>query len=183
MNPKVELILAEIGNILNQIDEKQLNSLVQDILTAERIVIHGAGRVGLACKAFGMRLSQLGLSAFSLDDSNIPNFGKKDLMIIASGSGETESVFTIVKIASNIECKIDVITSNPYSRIAKDSSLYVNIPAPAKIKRDDDYPSKQPLTTLFEQSLSLFFDSVVLILMEEIGETNMTMWSRHSNLE
>jgi hypothetical protein len=39
------------------------------------------------------------------------------------------------------------------------------------------------MTTLNEQSLGLFFDTVVLLLMEKMGESHDTMWARHSNLE
>jgi len=183
MNPKIELVLSEIKVVLNQIDDQQLNSLTQDIFTSDRVVIHGAGRVGLACKAFAMRLSHLGKSAFAIGDSNVPPLGKKDLIIIASGSGETESILNFVNIASNFGCKIDVITSNPDSRIAKAGSLIVQMTTPSKIIRPNDYTSLQPLTTLFEQCLCLFFDSVVLNLMEKMGETNKKMWSRHTNLE
>ena len=41
----------------------------------------------------------------------------------------------------------------------------------------------QPMTTLNEQSLSLFFDALVLKLMDKMNETHDTMWARHSNLE
>jgi D-arabinose 5-phosphate isomerase GutQ len=39
------------------------------------------------------------------------------------------------------------------------------------------------MTTLNEQSIGIFFDAVVLRLMEELNETHETMWERHSNLE
>jgi len=39
------------------------------------------------------------------------------------------------------------------------------------------------MTTLNEQSLGIFFDSIVLKLMEKMGESHDTMWGRHSNLE
>lgn len=179
----VHFLAADWYTFKLQYTDQQLNSLIQDILLAEKIVVHGAGRVGLASKAFGMRLSHLGLKAFTIGDSNVPHLGKKDLLIIASGSGETDSIFSLVNIASNNGCRIDVITSNPLSRIAKTGNLIVNISAPSKIKKNDDYISKQPMTTLYEQCLGLFFDSVILFLMEEMCETNSIMWARHTNLE
>jgi hypothetical protein len=39
------------------------------------------------------------------------------------------------------------------------------------------------MTTLFEQSLSIFLDSVVLDLMEKFGETSASMWARHNVIE
>jgi len=43
--------------------------------------------------------------------------------------------------------------------------------------------SVQPMTTLNEQCLGIFFDAVVLQMMRQMDETHDTMWARHSNLE
>jgi hypothetical protein len=39
------------------------------------------------------------------------------------------------------------------------------------------------MTTLNEQCLWLFFDAMVLEIMQKTWETHDTMWARHSNLE
>jgi 6-phospho-3-hexuloisomerase len=59
----------------------------------------------------------------------------------------------------------------------------VKVTAPSKTKQVDGFVSIQPMTTLNEQSLGLFFDTIVLLLMEKMGESHDTMWARHSNLE
>jgi len=183
MKSKIEIILQEIKTVLQQVDEKQVEILMDEILKAEKIVVCGAGRVGMAIRGFGMRLGHLGLQAYTLGDSTVPGIGEGDLLIVASGSGETQTIFDLVSIAKRNKSSIVAITGNPESRIGLLADSFVKITAPSKTKAVDNFISVQPMTTLNEQCLGLFFDAVCLKLMERMGETHDTMWARHSNLE
>lgn len=183
MKSKIEIILQEIKTVLQQVDEKQVEILMDEILKAEKIVVCGAGRVGMAIRGFGMRLGHLGLQAYTLGDSTVPGIGEGDLLIVASGSGETQTIFDLVSIAKKNKSSIVAITGNPESRIGLLADSFVKITAPSKTKAVDNFISVQPMTTLNEQCLGLFFDAVCLKLMERMGETHDTMWARHSNLE
>jgi 6-phospho-3-hexuloisomerase len=176
-------ILNEIQTVLAKIEDKEISELVNQIISANKIVSIGAGRVGLSAKAFAMRLGHLGKKAFFLGDSTVPGIKKGDLLIVASGSGETQTIFDLVEIAKKNGATIALITGNPMSRMGKIADTIVNIPAPSKIKSVEGLVSIQPMTTLNEQCLFIFFDAVVLRLMELTGETHETMWNRHSNLE
>jgi 6-phospho-3-hexuloisomerase len=183
MKSKIEIILQEIKSVLTQIDEKQVEILMDEILRAKKIVVCGAGRVGMAIRGFGMRLGHLGLQAYTLGDSTVPGIGEGDLLIVASGSGETQTIFDLVSIAKKNKSSIVAITGNPESRIGLLADSFVKITAPSKTKAVDNFISVQPMTTLNEQCLGLFFDAVCLKLMERMGESHDTMWARHSNLE
>ena len=183
MKTKIGIILQEIETVLSKVDNDQVEKLIDEILGAQKIVVCGAGRVGMAIRGFGMRLGHLGLQAYTLGDSTVPGIGKGDLLIVASGSGETQTIFDLVSIASKNKSKIVAITGNPDSRIGQLADVIVKITAPSKTKAVDNFISVQPMTTLNEQCLGLFFDSVSLKLMDRMGETHDSMWSRHSNLE
>ena len=183
MKEKINLILNEITKVLNQVDDKESNNLITSILISNKIVVCGAGRVGYAIRGFGMRLGHLGLNAFTIGDSTVPAIGEGDLLIVSSGSGETQTIFDLVSIASKNNATIAAITGNPDSRIGKLANCIVKIKAPSKTKLVEGFVSMQPMTTLNEQSLSLFFDALVLKLMDKMNETHDTMWARHSNLE
>jgi len=183
INTKIETILSEIQFVLSRVDEAQVEEFISEILGANKIVVCGAGRVGMAIRGFGMRLGHLGLKAFTLGDSTVPGISKGDLLVVASGSGETQTIFDLVEIASRSQCRIVVVTGNPDSRIGKLASKFVKITAPSKTKAVENFTSIQPMTTLNEQCLGLFFDAVSLKLMDKMGETHDTMWARHSNLE
>jgi len=183
MNKNLEVILQEIKTVLEKINNEDVDNLVNEIVNANKIVVCGAGRVGMAIRGFAMRLGHMGYIAFTLGDSIVPSIGKGDLLIVASGSGETQTIFDLVQIAYKNGCNIAAITGNPDSRIGKLANTVVKLEAPSKTKAVDNFKSIQPMTTLNEQCLGLFFDGIVLQLMEETGETHDTMWARHSNLE
>ena len=53
----------------------------------------------------------------------------------------------------------------------------------AKSKQEDDNCSIQPMGTLFEQSVTVFFDIIVLLLMEKKKISGNAMYDCHKNLE
>lgn len=179
----VKTILKEIDQVLSSVDDVQVEKLVTEILKAKKIVVCGAGRVGMAIHGFGMRLGHLGLQSFTLGDSTVPGIGKGDLLLVASGSGETQTIYDLVEIGKKNGARIGLVTGNPESRMGKLADAIVQITAPSKTKAVEELTSIQPMTTLNEQSLGIFFDALVLDLMEKMGETHDTMWARHSNLE
>lgn len=179
----LETILEEISSVLKEIDENQVNALISSIKAADKIVVCGAGRVGMAIRGFGMRLAHLGLNAFTLGDSVVPGIGPNDLLIVASGSGETRTILDLVKIAKKNGSTISLVTGNELSSMGVLANYVTVLKAPSKTKQVAGLSSIQPMTTLNEQCLGLFFDAVVLKIMEEINETHETMWARHSNLE
>jgi len=180
---KIRTIGKEMNSVLEKIDQIEVEILIGDILKAKKIVGCGAGRVGMATRAFIMRLGHLGKTAYFIGDTTVPSIGNGDLFLVASGSGETESIYDLTKIAKNNWSRIAAITGNPESRIGKLADTKVIIHAPSKTKPVSGLISAQPMTTLNEQCLGIFFDALVLELMDKTGETHDTMWARHSNLE
>lgn len=192
-------ILKEIDSVLNQLDEDQVSVLADQILSSKKIVTVGAGRVGMAARAFAMRLKHLGLDAYHIGDSNVPAVKAGDLVLVASGSGETQTIYDLAVIAKKHGTHLVVITANRDSRIGEIADIIVDIKAPAKkvppvsvnllrpaatlAGADVLRSSIQPMTTLNEQCLHIFFDALVLDLMDKMGETHDTMWDRHSRLE
>ena len=183
MQNNIQLILGEIGTVLQQIDESQVKQFITEIRSANTIVSTGAGRVGMAVRGFTMRLGHLGLSAHMVGDSTVPSVGSGDLLMVASGSGETQTIVDLVTIAKKNGCRIALVTGNPASRMGQMADAIVHLSAPSKTKSIDGFISRQPMTTLNEQCLGLLFDAMVLSIMEQMHETHDTMWGRHSNLE
>lgn len=183
LKESIKKILQEIDTVLSKIDEGQVDDLSTSILEANKVVSVGAGRVGLALKGFTMRLGHFGRNAYMLGDTTVPHIGKGDLLLVSSGSGETQSVFDMVEIAKRNGAKIALVTGNRESRMGKLADVIVELKAPSKTKEVAGFTSIQPMTTLNEQCLGIFFDAVVLKMMSVLSETHDTMWARHSNLE
>lgn len=179
----VKKILMEIDSVLSFINDEQVKELITEVVKAKTIVVAGAGRVGMAVRGFGMRLGHLGLRAFSLGDSAVLGISYGDLFLVASGSGETQTIYDLIEIAKSNGARVVLITGNIGSRMGRIADVVVEIKAPSKTKPIEGFCSIQPMTTLNEQCLGIFFDTIVLLLMEKLGETHSTMWARHSNLE
>jgi 6-phospho-3-hexuloisomerase len=183
IQPAVRLILREIESVLSKLDERSVAELADAIVNSEKIVTIGAGRVGLATKGFAMRLGHLGFNAYAIGDMTVPSLkGGKHMALIASGSGETPSIAILAEIAKKNGAKVALITANPESRMGRIADIVVRVPAPTKHSKPSER-SKQPMTTLNEQCLHVFFDALVLSLMRKLDESHDTMWDRHSNLE
>lgn len=183
MKLNYEVILNELEDTLKTSDFTDLNNFIIKITTASNIVVFGAGRVGLMMQTFAMRLNHLGLNSYFLGEISLPATGQDDLLIIGSGSGNTQSVVTIAEIARSKGLDVICITANINSRITRLSSSFMLLNCQTKESVAKSKLSIQPMTTIFEQSLLIFLDALVLQLMEKLGENNESMLKRHNVIE
>ena len=176
-------VLSEIRSVLGTINEDSVRRFVDAILEANRIVVYGAGRMGMMSAAFGMRLAHLGFQSHVLREPTTPAIGKGDILILSSGSGETQSVYDVAVLGKKAGVRLALITARPDSRIARLADLIVQFSAPTKLETAVEQSSIQPMATLAEQSLLIFLDIVVLMLMRATHQTSEDLWKRHCNLE
>jgi 6-phospho-3-hexuloisomerase len=178
------LIVQELGRTLGAISPEDGEALVDAILASRKVFVAGAGRSGFMVRAFAMRLMHLGFDSFVVGETVTPNLEKGDLLVIGSGSGETGSLVSMAGKAKKLEAGLALVTIFSKSSIARLADLVVRIPAPtAKSEVETGFASMQPMGSLFEQSLLLFLDSVIVRLMERRGKDSRTMFMRHANLE
>ncbi|MAZ07771.1 MAG: sugar isomerase [Rickettsiales bacterium] len=189
-----EIIISEIMNILSNIPVKQTENLINQIIDANRIFLVAIGRVNLSLQCFGKRLSHLGFKVELVGALTEKPATKKDLLIVASGSGESIVPLHISKKAKKIGCKILHITSAKKSSIRKIANFVVEINAPTKktkkkIKESlSDSASKtkvsiQPMSTLFDQVLHIYGDIVSVQIIEKLRLNKINLWKNHANLE
>jgi len=155
--------------------------LTSSILAAKRVFVCGAGRSLLMMRAFAMRLMHIGVEAYVVGETITPAIADGDLLIAGSGSGQTRVTLATIQAAAVRGARTAVITAHGDSEIAKACDLVVVVPLPATDETGST--SRQPLGSLFEQSLLVVGDVLVLGLMERLGTTNEQMWMRHTNLE
>lgn len=178
-----EKVVGEIGNSLSKLKKEKIEKLLKAILSARKVFVGGAGRSMLMMQAFAKRLNHLNIDVHVLGEVIEPPLTKKDLLIIASGSGETVFPLEIAKIARRIGAKVALITAREKSKIAKTANLVICIPAPTKLGPSKEAKSSQPLGNLFEQSLLLFCDIVAMLIQKKKKLSNKELQSCHANLE
>jgi len=173
--------------------ECTISLLLDNMKNGRKILVVGAGRSGLAGRAFAMRLMHLGFNVYVFGETITPAVGQDDLIIAVSGSGSTKLVVTAATAAKDMNAKILAITSHPDSPLAKISDQVVVIPGRAKLASEEsDYTIRQilgaheplaPLGTLFEVTLNVFLDSLVAALMARLGKTEIDLRKRHATIE
>ena len=92
-------ILKEIEQTFKKIPDSSVIEMIDFLAGFERIFITGAGRSGLLMKTFAIRLMQMGFKVYVPGEVITPAIKNGDLLLIGSGSGETESlkIFSAVK--------------------------------------------------------------------------------------
>ncbi len=180
-------ILDELRRTVNQISYDEVEALVREVTGAQRIFVAGAGRSGLVMRGFAMRLAQLGLSAHVVGETTSTAVRRGDLLLIGSGSGETDRLVHYAGKAAEAGARVAAATADPDSPAARLADVVVVIPAPTpKSSKESGGPahrSRQPMGTLFEQSLGVMLDACVMLLMARLEETGRSMFARHANLE
>lgn len=181
MTTQLERILQEIQTTVSSIRAEDAEKLVNGILDAKKVFVAGAGRSGFMAKSFAMRMMHVGLEPYVVGETVTPNLEKGDLFIIGSGSGETKSLVAMAEKAKSIGAAVAAVTIVPDSSIGRLADIIIEIPA--QTKADTSHSSIQPMGSLFEQSLLLFYDSLILHIMEKRGMDADNMYGRHANLE
>ena len=178
------VILDELNRTLSAVSIADTQKLADAVLDADCVFVAGAGRSGLAVKGFAMRLMHMGLNAYVVGETTTPNIKKGDLLLVGSGSGETASLTGHAGKAKTLGATLALVTIFPDSGIGRVADVTVKIPAPTpKVAVDTGFRSIQPMGSLFEQSLNLFLDTVILMLMEKKSGDSENMFTRHANLE
>lgn len=164
-----EKILCDIGKAISSVDEESKKELIDSIVAADTIFIYGSGRSGLICQLFAVRLVQIGLKVHFVGEMTTPIVSKNDLVILVSNTGKTMSVNQTAKISKRIGSKVFAITGNSKNDLVKNSDCCITVSQP---KNSPDYA---PLGTIFEDSVGLFFDSIVPEIMKKkkVSEKNL----------
>ena len=172
MKDSISAILENIENAVEYLDEKTVDEFENVIIGSKNVFVTGAGRSGLAAKAFAMRLMHLGISA---------------------GSGETNTIVSAANIAKSRGAKVLAVTSYPESSLGQLADGYLFVKGRTKQEVDDEnymkrqihgnYTSLTPLGTAFELTTLVFLDAVVSELMEKMQQTESDLKARHTVLE
>ncbi|EXX85867.1 6-phospho 3-hexuloisomerase [Paenibacillus darwinianus] len=176
-------IVEELRQAAGQLPAEDAERLVEAVLEAGKVFVAGAGRSGLMAKAFAMRLMHLGIPAYVVGETVTPGLDTGDLLLIASGSGETKSLIAMADKAKALGGTLALATIEPSSSLGQRADIVAQLPGAVKDAASDPNKTIQPMGSLFEQMLLLFLDAVILRLMDKRGQDSGRMYGKHANLE
>lgn len=174
-------INEELKHASAQVTGRQLDRFMEQIDTHDRIFVYGTGRSGLMLKALAMRLMQMGYCAYVVGETTTPSVEKGDLLIVASASGETQSVCNAADNGKKQGADVIVITGSHESSMSKNHEPLIRIDAATKFAESE--ASIQPLGSLFEQMLLMVFDALILKMSRKNEKSNSQMAKRHASIE
>ncbi len=187
-----EFVKKSIDIISDDQVEQMIEVLIDAYKRGARILVMGAGRSGLVGRAFAMRLLHLGYQVAVLGETIVPRIKEKDIAIAISGSGRTKLIVTAAEAAKSVGAYVIAITSYPNSPLAQLADTFVIVPGRTKIAKEEDYYTRQilgiheplaPLGTLFEDTVMIFLDGVIVELMKRLGKTEEDLRDVHANIE
>ena len=109
----------------------------------------------------------MGLTVYVMGEVVTPAIREGDLLLIGSGSGETDSLVAAAKRAKAFGANLALITIFPDSSIGRIADEVVRINAPTS-KAETSFVSIQPGGSCFEQSMLLLLDAFVIRIAETL---------------
>lgn len=177
-------LIAEHTEVFEKQDLLEVEKFMEAIIAAKRIFALGAGREGIATRAFAMRLSHLGKETHWVWDDTTPGMGTGDLLIMSSGSGKIGHIHYIAEQAKKVGATLAIVTGTPKEMTPAIADVVLFVPACVFNGTDDRcVPSIQPMGSLYEQHLFLLYDTIVLMLEKEMKLSHDEMEARHRNVE
>jgi 6-phospho-3-hexuloisomerase len=170
-------ILDELIDVLSHVDRTEMDRLLDVMRDAKRVFVAGIGRSGLMARGLAMRLMHLDFEVYVVGETTTPSIGKGDLLICCSRFGKSRTLHTYVEKAHEVGAKAALVTMTAKSPLAKRADHVFVIPV------EEGGRSRQPLGTIFEQSLLVYCDALVMLAMERLGVSEKEMARRHTQLE
>lgn len=173
------MIIDKISGILAETDDSYDTRLTAMLDKAKRIFVSGAGRSGLVGRFFAMRLMHSGYDVSVVGEIVTPSIKRGDLLIVISGSGETEQLIAFTKRAREVGASIVLITAKSGSTIGDMADAVFQIGTPQQYGK----VVGMPMGTVFELSTLSFLEALISHVIHEKGIAEEEMRSRHANLE
>ena len=189
-----QAIVREHEAVFQMLDMEQLKALIDAIVEAKHIFIHGTGREGISARGFAMRMAHIGKPTYWLFDDTTIGMHEGDLFIITDGRGDVGIHRRIIEQASKTGAKIAFLTCLPEGNLVKNyADLYLFVHAtvymadsledPNAPRQHDVVPTMQPMGNQYEQHLYLLFDIISILVKDAMNLSYDDMEGNHRNIE
>ena len=109
---------------------------------------------------------------------------RTESQLVPEISGRVTSVADAFVEGGFFEADDVLVTIDPSSPIGQLADFVIRVPAPSpKASGGGESSSVQPMGSLFEQSLFILLDALIVMLMEKREINAADMFGRHANLE
>jgi len=176
-------VIEEITSALDRVASREVEEVVSTLSNTKRVFVLGVGREGLAARAFAMRLAHLGIDAHWGWDDTTPSVRPDDTFVLVNGSGAIGHLDYVFGQIRDIGATSIVISGVAEASTPKRADVSLIVPAAVYRGEGDMVTSVQPMGSLFEQSIFIALDVIVLMLIESMRVDTEELVSRHRNFE
>jgi 6-phospho-3-hexuloisomerase len=176
-------VVAELGEVFQRVPLDHIEAALDALERHQRIFVLGIGREGLGSKAFAMRLTHFGKTVHWGWDDTTPAVTADDLFIMPSGPANIPHLHYIAEQVKKTGATLMVATAMPDGPTAQLADIVLQIPARTYGADGDVVDTVQPMGSLFEQSLWIFWDVLYLLLVQRTGARFEDLVARHRNFE
>src|SRR5699024_8697308 len=110
---KLKIITNELSKYADRVKEEEIQAAADLMISADKIFLAGAGRSGLAARAFANRLLHMGFDVHFVGEISCPRIRENDVIVLGSGSGTTKSLIVMGEKAKDVGAKIMTVTMFP----------------------------------------------------------------------
>lgn len=176
-------VVAELGEVFRRVPLDNIDAALDALEKHQRIFVLGIGREGLGSKAFAMRLTHFGKTVHWGWDDTTPAVTADDLFIMPSGPANIPHLHYIAEQVKKTGATLLVATAMPEGPTAQLADIVLTIPARTYGADGDVVDTVQPMGSLFEQSLWIFWDVLYLMLVRRTDAQFEDLVARHRNFE
>jgi len=135
LNKARELIRIEaqaLEGLAKKLDDNFLAAIDLIVKCKGRVVISGMGKTGIIGRKISATFSSTGTPSIWMHSAealhgDLGQVTKNDILILVSGSGETEETTRLIPLLKRVKSKIIAITGNKKSTLAKYSDIVLDV--------------------------------------------------------
>lgn len=188
-------LLGKTAGVLGNARMQDFSALTDLILSSPRIFICGAGRSGLVGRFFAMRLMHLGGIVYIVGETTTPAARSGDLLITISGSGKTQTVVDIARMAKKAGALLATIGLNTGSVSPLDELVDLSVKLDRRVNphlrqifatsksSSGERETLTPMGTVFEIATLIYLEALVAEVIRRQHVPESEMKERHANLE
>jgi len=175
-------VVKEHEKVLLEVSDEDIEKICSAIENANGIQVYGTGRMYCSVKGFVMRLMHMGYDAHEVFTTTCPNIKPGDLLI--TNCACTAVYGMVMRLAKKAGATVLNITAHPDDEYGKLADFNVKIRGQILPGAPNgEIPSIQPMAALFEQTMFVFCDIIIMLLMERNNITAERMERRRTNLD
>ena len=178
---KDELLYTEKETCQRLIDALLHTISLKEHYNGGRVFIAAAGRSKMVANMFAMRLMHCGLlNVQVVGETTTAPICRFDSLLLVSGSGETKQLINFAEKAKSVRSEVLLVTASPTSTLRNIADETFQIGPSSRVLSTD---KNLPLGSRFELATMIFFETVILNIMEQLKLTEDNLRDFHTNLE